>query len=267
MKKIIHVVLCLILFCTGWWPSASAGETPVFPISDQPFEKFFVGEELVYTISYLGVKVGEAHAKVEGIAEIRGRQAYHIVVKVRSHPVIDLIYKVRDEHHSYVDTEKLYSLQYEKILKEGHYTADEIMTYDQDNHTAHYFSRQNKSEKEMFIPEAVQDQLSCGYFFRTLNVKPETQVILPVNADEKNWQLEIDLKTIGEMKLRGIGVFQALEAEPKIKFQGIFVKRGKIRGWISMDERRIPLKMKVKVPILGSVVAKLSRYIPGKVEA
>jgi hypothetical protein len=49
-----------------------------------------------------------------------------------------------------------------------------------------------------------------------------------------------------------------------VLFEGFFVKRGKIRGWMSMDEQRIPLVMKVKVPILGNVTANLVRYEPGR---
>ncbi len=54
------------------------------------------------------------------------------------------------------------------------------MTYDQTNHKAHYLSRKNNSEKEMLIPENVQDALSCGYVFRTLDVKPQSSILVPV---------------------------------------------------------------------------------------
>jgi len=241
-----------------------SADLAVFPRSDVPQKKLFVGEKLTYKISYLGISVGKAEAEVKEIVELDGRKAYHIEVKVRSSVVIDLVYKVRDEHHSYIDVEKFHTLKYEKIIREGHYRADEVMTYDQVNHTAHYYSRKNKSEKEMLIPKDVQDQLSCGYYFRTLDIQPNTSVFISVNADEKNWDLEVKLLDVDDMKIRKIGKFQALETEPIIKFQGVFVKRGKIRGWISLDERRIPLKMKVKVPVLGSVVAKLTEYVPGK---
>lgn len=237
----------------------------VFPAVKTPARKLSVGEKLEYTIRYLGIPVGKAVAEVKEITKLGEKPVYHITVQVTSHPVIDLVYKVRDTHHSFIDTERLHSLRYEKILNEGRYRADEVMTYNQEAHTAHYLSRKNGSEKEMDIPKDVQDQLSCGYWFRMQTIKPNTTVTVPVNADEKNWELEVKLHDVKKMKIKGIGEFGALEAEPLIKFQGIFVKRGKIRGWISMDERRIPLKMKVKVPILGSVVAELSAYTPGNV--
>ncbi len=238
-------------------------EQPVFPAAKASAGKLFVGEKLEYTIRYLGIPVGKAEAEVKEITKLDGHSVYHITVHVASHPVIDLVYKVRDEHHSFVDIEKFHTLRYEKILSEGHYRADEVMTYDQNAHTAHYLSRKNGSKKEMLIPKDVQDQLSCGYWFRLQPVEPNTTVFIPVNADEKNWELEVKLHEIKKMELQGVGKFDALEAEPLIKFQGIFVKKGKIRGWISMDERRIPLKMKVKVPVLGSVTAELSAYTPG----
>lgn len=245
-------------------PTSYAKKTlPDYPAVQKPAEHFWVGEKLTYKISYLGLSVGTAEAEISGRETLNGRSVYHIVVRVKSHPVIDLLYKVRDEHHTWIDAENLNSLRYEKKLNEGRYHVHEVMVYDQEKHTALYQSLTNHSEKEMLIPQNAQDQLSCGYFFRTLEVQPNTTVTIPVNADEKNWDLEVRLKTAAPLEIEGVGRFQALEAEPLIKFQGIFIKRGKIRGWISLDERRIPLMMKVKVPVLGSVIARLSAYQPG----
>ena len=95
-------------------------------------------------------------------------------------------------------------------------------------------------------------------------MKSDAKVSIPVNADEKNWDLEVGAKGVREMKLGGVGVFQAIEIEPVVLFEGFFVRRGKVRGWMSMDERRIPLVMKVKVPVLGEVTATLVQYEPGR---
>ena len=260
MRHLFRVSFCFLALLIA---QPLYAKTPTFPFEEQPSPKLHVGEKLTYKISYLGLKVGEAVSEIKEITMINGREAYHIEVRVRSHPVIDLVYKVRDVHHSYIDVEHLHSLRYEKILREGRYRADEVMTYDQENHTAHYLSRRNGTEKEMFIPKNVQDQLSCGFYFRTLNFGEEETVSIPVNADEKNWVLKVELKKKDKMKIRGVGRFEVLKAYPKIEFEGLFVKKGRITGWVSMDKRRIPVKMKVKVPILGSVVVKLKAYEPG----
>lgn len=245
-RFLVTSVFCLLLF-------TQAGLSA-------PPKKLFVGEKLIYSIRWLGLEVGRGEAEVKEIVSIRGRQTYHIVVNVKSAPVLDWIYKVRDVHHSYIDVERLHSLRYEKILREGRYRADEVMEYDQKKHIASYFSRLNKSRKEMMIPPDAQDQLSCGYWFRLQKIEPNSQVKIPVNADEKNWDLLVNVLDKTEVKFPKLGQWEAVEVEPKIQFQGIFVKRGKIRGWIGLDERQTPLKMKVKIPVLGSVQANLVEY-------
>ena len=63
-----------------------------------------------------------------------------------------------------------------------------------------------------------------------------------------------------QVKMGKLGTFQAFQIEPMAAFQGIFIRRGKIRGWLSADEKRLPLMMKTKVPVLGTVAVILTSY-------
>ena len=260
IKKIFWVGLFLGLFATSLF--AQEGEK-LFPAAEKPAGKIFLGEKMTFQIRYLGIAVGEAAVEVREIVPVQGRPAYHIVVTARSAPVLDWVYPVNDVHHSYIDTEKLHSLRYEKKISEGRYRADEVMEYDQEKHLGYYLSVKDGSRKEMWIPKDAQDQISCGFWFRLQDVKPDSQITIPVNADEKNWELNAVTRKIKSRKVEGVGTFQAIEVEPVIMFEGFFVRRGKVRGWMSMDERRIPLVMKVNIPVLGSVKAVLTKYEPG----
>jgi hypothetical protein len=252
MKPFCLLVLFLLTF------SNSVFSAP-FP------KKFFVGEKLIYQIHYLGIPIGESVSEIKEIIEWKGRRAYHIQVKVKSYRAIDLVYKVRDEHHSYVDVETLASLHYEKNLREGRHRAIEKWDYDQEKKVAHnLLAEENASNSTREISPLSQDQLSCGYLFRTLELKPESSVFIPVHAEGKNWNMEVKVHKKSEMEIENIGRFDVLEVEPIMEFQGVFVKRGKIRGWMSLDKNRIPLKMKVTIPVLGAVVAQLKSYEPGK---
>ena len=244
--------------------AAQAADTPPFPAVKVPAQKLFPGEKMRYAISYLGLTIGHAEAEVKALETYEGRPAYRIEVSVKSNPVIDLIYKVRDEHKTWIDAEKLRPLRYEKKIHEGRTQASEIQSFDYAALKARNLSPEGKVVKEADIPETVQDQLSCGYVFRMREIKPETTESLPVYADGKIWKLDVVLKDQELLKIPGIGIFSALEAEPEIAFQGIFVKKGKIRGWLSLDERRIPLKMETAVPVLGKVKAELESYQPGE---
>lgn len=257
------------IFLTGLFlalliPSAFAETAEkIFPLSERPAAKIFLGEKMKFEVAYLGMTVGEAESVVKEIVQVNGRAAYHIEIEIRSRSILDWIYKVRDTHHTYIDVERFHSLRYEKKIREGRYWTEESMEYDQDGHIGRFYSLKDNSRKEMFIPKDVQDQISCGYWLRLQEVKPDSKISIPVNADEKNWDLEVVTHGVKEMRLKGVGVFQAIEVEPIILFEGFFVRRGKVRGWLGMDERRIPLVMKVKVPVLGEVTAMLAKYEPG----
>jgi len=218
-----------------------------------------VGERLKFSIRWLGMQVGTGEVRVEGIETIKGREVYHITLRVKSNKVIDLVYRVRDEHHSYVDVEHFHSLRYEKILREGRYRADEVMEYDQEAHEAIYESRRSGDKKAMLIPEHVQDQLSAAFWLRTQAMTPGESIFVPVNADEKNWKLEVRVLRSERLKT-DLGTFDALEIEPSARFHGVFVRRGRFRGWMSMDDKRLPLLMKTKVPVLGSIKIVLVEY-------
>jgi len=261
MKKAVWFFLVLILLIPG---SFAQEAEKVFPRSEKPAAKIFLGEKIKFVISYLGIPVGDAESEVKEIVKVNGRDAYHIEINIRSRSILDWIYKVRDTHHTYIDAEHFHSLRYEKKIKERSYWTDELMEYDQDAHVGRFYSRKDNSRKEMFIPRHVQDQISCCYWLRLQDIKPDSKILIPVNADEKNWDLEVVTHGVKEMKINPVGVFPAVEVEPIILFEGFFVRRGKVRGWISLDERRIPLMMKVKVPVLGEVVATLDGYEPGQ---
>jgi hypothetical protein len=235
----------------------------IFPALARPPAKIFLGEKLTFEVRYLGIPVGDAVSEVKELVKVNGRNAYHIEIQIRSRALLDWIYKVRDTHHTYIDAENFHSLRYEKKTSEGHFRQEESMEYDQVQHVGWFHSIKDNSRKEMFIPQNAQDQISCCYWLRLQDVRPDSRITIPVNADEKNWDLEVVTHGVKEMKIDGVGVFQAVEIEPIIMFEGFFVRRGKVRGWMGMDERRIPLMMKVKVPVLGEVTANLTGYHPG----
>jgi hypothetical protein len=260
MKKATLLLLMLVFLAS----SGLAQETEkIFLRSEKPASKILLGEKIKFEVSYLGIPVGEAEAMVKELVKINGRDAYHIEINVRSRAILDWVYKVRDTHHTYIDAEHFHSLRYEKKIKEGRYWTDESMEYNQDEHVGRFYSRKDNSRKEMLIPQNVQDQISCCYWLRLQDIQPNSKILIPVNADEKNWDLEVVTHGVEEMKIEDVGIFQAVEIEPIILFEGFFVRRGKVRGWMSMDEHRIPLLMKVKVPVLGEVVATLTGYEPG----
>jgi hypothetical protein len=261
MRQSSILAIPLFLWLSSFIPVSADPQTPQADASNPapPFQ-IRVGEKLKFSVQWLGLEVGKAQAYVSGIEEINGRKAYHIIAEARSNSLIDIVYPVRDEHHTYVDVEHLHSLRYEKMIREGRYRADEVIEFDQVNHKALYYSRKNKSKKRSLISKNVQDELSSAYWFRLQPLQEGATVHIPANADEKNWDLTVNILKTEKIKLGKLGQFEAFEVEPSARFQGIFIRRGKIRGWVSADEKRLPLMMKTKIPVLGTITVKLVDY-------
>ena len=131
------------------------------------------------------------------------------------------------------------------------------MIYDHELKKAYYKSLKNNTEKEMEIPVKCQDALSCLYFFRSLDLDLNKEYEINVNSDEKNWILRVAvLKQVPSKDIRSMGSFPAILVEPKAKYQGLFVKKGRVKVWLTDDKRKIPILMSSKIPF-GSVSASI----------
>ncbi len=223
------------------------GDHTVYEIRP-PVHQFRVGETLEYDIRWMGIGVGTAMLQVKEIESLGERQVYHVVMRARSNRFLSTFYPVEDEIHSYMDVETLVPYKFRKIQREGRYRADEEMIYDQTNHRATYRSFRNDSTKEMEIPPNVQDSLSTLYYFRTLPVELEKSLFIEVNADEKNWRLEIKVLKTGMLKLVRKKEIPALLVEPLAKFHGAFIRKGRMQIWFTVDDKRTPLYMKARIP-------------------
>ncbi len=215
-----------------------------------------VGERLKYEIRWLGMVAGEAMLWVKEITNHNGRQAYHIVSTVESNKYISKIYKVKDEVHTYVDCENFNSLRFEKHLREGNYKCDEAMEYDPEGGMAVYEASDKRFA--MTIQKDTQDALSCLYYYRLQNIEVGKSIFMNVNADEKNWKLEVKALETQTVEVANQGVFNAFMVEPAAMFKGIFIKKGRMWIWFSADERRLPLVVKTRIPLIGHIVIVLT---------
>jgi len=214
------------------------------------------GEKFTYGVYWMGVPVGEASLEIKELVVMNGRQAYHIIGVARSNEFLSNFYRVQDEVHSYIDKEQLCSLRFEKRQAEGHYVSDEVVTFDQAAHRGHYESLRKKSTKDFTIPPRVQDVASAFYYFRTLDVLPRSTVTLDVNADEKNWKVDMNVIDTQQLEILRKGVRKVFCVEPKAPFKGVIAKRSKAWIYFSVDEERVPVMIKIKIPF-GFVIGVL----------
>ncbi len=151
-----------------------------------------------------------------------------------------------------MDIESLCSLGYEKHLREGRYSTDEKVVFDQEKGVAVV---EGKNERVAITPYA-QDVLSGLYFVRTQNLAIGGTYFLNINNSGKTWQLEVKVLNREEVKVP-VGRFDCWLIEPFLKYEGIFQHKGRILIWLTADEKKMPVLMRTKIA-LGSIDAELT---------
>jgi hypothetical protein len=220
---------------------------------------FGVGERLEFSVGYGVIKAGTAVMEIPEIVRIDGRKCYHIVSTARSNKVFSVFFKVDDRVESFMDVHGLYSLRYDKHLREGKFTADVSMIFDQENNLAIY----NEGKDTFEVAEYVQDVLSAFYFVRTQNLTVGKSIFVDNHTDRKNYPMEVKVLRKERVKVEA-GEFDCLVVEPILQTPGIFEQKGSLTVWLTDDEVKMPVLMKSKV-IIGSISSELTGYTRGEV--
>jgi hypothetical protein len=241
------------------------------------------GERLSYDVTWLGIKAGEATLEVQGVVNLDGHRAYHLVTTARSAPLISKIYRVEDRTESFLETDPMRALQFDKHLREGRYRHSSQTVFDQEKGMATFryldFSKVPKNvtrldeaerygryvTQEFPLSPGALDELSVLYYVRTLSLQANTTVTANVFASKKNWELEV--KVLGRETLDTVlGWRETLKVEPLLKYEGIFQRKGRMIVWLTDDAERIPVQMKSEI-VIGSFVTTLTRREVGLAQA
>lgn len=229
---------------------------------DQPVMDLATGEKLVYEVSWIGISVGQIVLENHGLEEIGGREAYHLTFTTISNEFLSNFFRIEDTVHTWISREGGYPLRFEKVIKEGHYGRHQVIEYDHEKLTATYYRKDKEDDvKTMTIPPGAQDVFSVLYWLRRQPLGLGKRLVLEVNADKKNWLVEVEVIDKGVLETRSTGEAAAYVLEPSATHEGKALEKGKMLAWLSADGRHIPLAFQVKTPIFGSAYAVLSEAV------
>ncbi len=225
-----------------------------------PPKKLALGEKLTYQVRWLGIPVGSIIASIAPqLKQINGCSAYKVKVVVRTNDFCSKIYKIEDEFISYIDAETMTTLRHKVYRREGRYKKDAITDFNQQKHIAHFENFLDKSEKTFKIPESAQDTLSACYYFRILKLKLGDRIKYFVVNNEQNYELFGVIEDKKFIKIKGLGDFESFFIQPYAKtLDGKKVRKGKVSGYFSADEKRLPLLAIVEAPMFTKVTATLA---------
>ena len=218
-------------------------------------------EQLKYGIYYSFVKAGTAYIRNRGLVSVNGRAAYLLQTTAFSAPVIDAVFKVRDVNQSWLDAKDFYSWGYGQSVREGSYRRDEWLSFDYAGHK--YHGQVQKKEAPRPIEGALEipvlDMLSSLYYVRAQKLSIGQDIVFDIVNREKQYPLVVKVLKKERVKTAA-GSFDCVVVEPQIRGEGIFVSKGKsLKVWLTDDEYKMPVKMKVEV-FIGSVSAELLEF-------
>jgi hypothetical protein len=208
---------------------------------------FSAKEKLQYNIYWFVFLAGEASLEVGERFVIDNTD--YIKFAARAQSRILFFFKVDDRIESVCLANDLWPVRFDKHLREGKYKKDQVVFFDLAAGIARY-----DNNKEAPLAANCRDVLGLFYYFRGLNLPDNGEFTLCAHADKKNYPLLIQVLKREKVKVEA-GEFSAVKIilKPHPDFEGLFRNKGDIWIWFTDDSRKIPIKIKAEVPILGSV--------------
>src|SRR5919108_2666685 len=117
---------------------------------------FFVGEELIFEVRWMGLLAGNASMAVSGQVTRDGHDVYHIRSLAESSPFFSLFYYVRDMGETFVDVRELLPWYYHLDQREGSRAVRRTVTFDQQRGVAVHTKNQD-APQEVKVPVGVHD--------------------------------------------------------------------------------------------------------------
>ncbi len=217
---------------------------------------FIQGERLVFDLRYGIIKAGEGEMRIPEVTQINGRDAYRIQLTARSVSPFSWVYKVEDLWESHLDKNGLFPWEFSERIREGGYSRDTNVEFDQINNTAI-----TQDGEEYTVPEYVHDMVSAFYYVRTYDfdeLEPGDRITLENFHRDSTYTLDVLYHGREEVNVK-TGTFDTIVIEPLIQEGGLFKHEGAIHIWLTNDDLRIPVRMRTRIPV-GSITAELSRY-------
>jgi hypothetical protein len=230
-----------------------AAAAPGIPVPDPVRQRVLPeNERLVYQVKWLGITAGEFVVEIKGRTTWKGRPCYVLEIQARTVGLASTLYRVEDLFRTYMDAEHFYALHSEEHRHEGGYHKDSVTEFDHAAGKAYFRNAADGSEKTFDIPPGVQDSLSVPFAARLLVLEPGRVFMFKVCNSEKVYDLYLSVQH--RTKLKGAAVIHLV---PYGRLNGEDFSEGRASGYVSDDERKIPVQFVVKAPVFTSVTATL----------
>lgn len=198
----------------------------------------FQNETLIYEAKFGFITLGSGMMHTAGIDTIRGTPALHVVFVLKGG---GFIYSLHDRMDSWIGLEDFASRRFVQDFHEQGNTR--LTVWDIYPDSGYYV----QAGVDSILPTSAKplDDYAFFYFTRTLDLQPGDT--LEFNNYFRPDRNPVVLEVMGRDTLDlPSGTFPSIVVHPVIKGRGILAEGKEARMWISDDERRLMIQLKVK---------------------
>jgi hypothetical protein len=219
---------------------------------------FGPGEQIDFTIDYLGIRTGEARILV-GQAE---GPVWPVITRARTDGLAAIV-DIREHLVSYWDSETRLPRGSDLQAIEVGDRHNDSARFDRDTGkaTIRILRKGRKIENTYPLDPMAQDFASALLWLRLQPLVEEARFEIPVFTTKGTFQLQASV--VGrETVTTAAGTFATWKVQVRTAFDGKFASRRDTFIWFSADESKIPVRVSAEFA-LGSVVVSLASYRPG----
>lgn len=252
-------LVCFIVLFSGFYPENNS----FFEHNFTSVKELEVGEELVYTVSYSFLDLGELKFKVLEKLNVNGKYLYKTICYINSYSSVPFV-SLHQIYESKLNS-NYFAEFFKGLVKDKEYTTYTEYYFDYNNGKLRVKKGKVKppeswTDSTTWAEKQYQDGLSIFYFAR-MNTGQDKTVMVPCFVNEKRVKTKINFhKTVSGVSCPAVKYDIACNyLDGETDFVSVFGLTGKFEGWFSDDKAAIPIVAKMKV-IIGNITVKLKQY-------
>lgn len=243
-STIIAAVLWTLLCPSALWPEREGGTD--------------TKQTLVYGVEWRLIRAGEARL-IWSPAPAGNQQAD---LHVESAGLVSRLYRVHDEYRSVVNPD-LCAISVLFKAEEGKRRRETKISFDRSG-TVSYLERDLirnavALEKELKTPPCVHEYTGALRKLQTLTLEPGKSATIPLTDGKKFAEVKVEAQEREQIRTPA-GSFSAMRYEIHMFDNVIVNRKARLHVWISDDERRLPVQLRVRLSVLvGTITLQLEK--------
>jgi len=206
---------------------------------------FKSGEKLTYDARWLWFDAGRVVTEISSVEGDPDGRLLRFTLHTTTIGFVAKLFQMDDHFESVWDTKAMVPRTFSVKIRESTAKKDLKLDFNHEGGKVTVIKDDNDPEV-MDLSAGAQCFLSAGHFTRTRKLVPKKSIRFPVFEDNKNYDAVVKVLRKERIKVLG-GLVDTVKINPKIKYEGAFQSKGDLYVWMTDDEYKVPVKLRINI--------------------